>query len=107
MDKRKSLLVALALALCCNVDRVTAADSWTCTQGSLTRNVDVFYADNASRLPCRVYYSKPGESVMPRLLWNASSQLDYCRSKADAFVTRLESWGWRCRISPEPPAQAR
>lgn len=102
---RKSLPGVLTLALWLSMVPASAADSWTCTQGNMTRNVDVFYADNASRLPCRVYYSKPGESVMPRLLWNASSQLDYCQSKANAFVTRLESWGWRCKVSVE--AQSR
>ncbi|MBW9275043.1 MAG: hypothetical protein K1563_15290, partial [Candidatus Thiodiazotropha sp. (ex. Lucinisca nassula)] len=49
------------------------ANSWTCHYADLTRNVLIFYPNEPARLPCKVYYTKPKENVMPRTLWNAEN----------------------------------
>jgi hypothetical protein len=77
------------------------ADSWTCHQGALTRNVVIFYPSAPYRLPCRVYYTKPDEDVMPRTLWKAELEENYCQRKASEFVGKLESLGWQCSVSED------
>lgn len=73
-----------------------AADSWTCRQAALTRHVLVYYPQAPAPLPCEVFYTKPGERVMPRPLWEATNTEGYCERKAAGFVRRLASWGWHC-----------
>lgn len=73
-----------------------AAGSWSCRHAGLTRQVTVFYPAAPARLPCKVYYSKPDENVMPRVLWDARNQPGYCESKAAAFTDKLRSLGWQC-----------
>jgi hypothetical protein len=84
------LLATLALP------SVSVADSWTCNFGNLTRNVLIFYPAEPNKLPCKVYYTKPDENVMPRTLWRAEHENDYCDRKAAEFITKLKSMGWQC-----------
>jgi hypothetical protein len=74
------------------------ANSWTCHYAELTRNVVIFYPNEPNRLPCKVYYTKPDENLMPRVLWKAENENNYCDRKAVQFIKRLESWGWQCSI---------
>ena len=72
------------------------ASSWTCQNTHLTRNVTVFYPDAPAPLPCKVYYTKTTENALPRVLWKAQNQEDYCERKAEELVGRLRSLGWEC-----------
>lgn len=72
------------------------ANSWTCRNAELTRNLLIFYPDAPARLPCKVYYTKPMENIMPRALWKAENEENYCHRKAKEFIGKLKSWGWRC-----------
>jgi hypothetical protein len=74
------------------------ANTWTCHYAELTRNVVISYPNAPSRLPCKVYYAKPNENLMPRRLWKAENEDNYCERKAVEFVKRLESLGWQCSI---------
>jgi len=85
------LLVFLGLA-----SDVSADSSWTCRGAGLTRNVVVFYPQAPARLPCKVFYSKPNENVLPRALWESQNTQDYCERKAKEFIEKLGSSGWRC-----------
>ena len=80
------------------------ADSWTCHKADLTRHVLAFYPEAPARLPCKVYYSKPRENVVPRALWDAESTEGYCDRKAAEFVAVLKSWGWSCTVDDAEPA---
>ena len=71
------------------------ASSWTCQYTDLTRHVTIFYPDAPARLPCKVYYSKTMENAMPRVLWKAENQENYCERKAEEFVEKLRSLGWQ------------
>lgn len=72
-------------------------DSWVCEQADLTREVLIVYPAAPEVLPCRVFYSKPDENLVPRMLWEARNTEGYCEEKATGFVRTLESWGWQCR----------
>jgi hypothetical protein len=73
-----------------------SASSWTCQYAKLTRQVIVFYPEAPARLPCKVFYSKPMENVLPRALWEAKNTQNYCERKAAEFIEKLSSSGWHC-----------
>ncbi len=72
------------------------ANSWTCHYAELTRNMVIFYPNEPARLPCKVYYTKPDENVMPRTLWKAENDDSYCERKTVEFIKKLETRGWQC-----------
>ncbi len=72
------------------------ASTWTCRYAELTRNLVIFYTNAPAQLPCKVYYTKPMENVLPRALWKAQNEENYCERKAEEFIEKLRSWGWRC-----------
>lgn len=78
--------------------------SHSCSLGDLTRRVEIVY-EPGRRVPCEVHYYKdteaPGEK---QVLWSAASQEGYCEQQADAFVARLEGWGWDCNDGGTAPA---
>ena len=81
---------------------VASASSWSCQADKHTREVVVFYPKAPARLPCKVYYAKPEENVLPRALWEATNTHNYCENRAKELVEKLSSMGWRClRDSPE------
>lgn len=71
------------------------ADSWSCSNDNLVREVVVDYPEGGT-LPCTVIYKKQTEGFEDQALWNASSQEGYCEEKAKEFVAKLGSWGWVC-----------
>lgn len=72
------------------------ASAWTCHKAELTREVIIFYPEAPARLPCKVFYAKPNENVMPRALWEAKNTQKYCEQKAAEFIEKLSSMGWSC-----------
>ena len=84
------------LLLSCTLVSIAFAESWTCGQASLTRQVLIVYPNEPARVPCQVYYAKPDEQVVPRVLWDAKNTHGYCERKAQGFVSKLESLGWQC-----------
>ena len=72
------------------------ASSWTCQNAGITRQVVVFYPEAPARLPCKVFYARPMEDVLPRALWEAKNTQNYCEHKAAEFVEKLGSSGWHC-----------
>ena len=84
------LLVFLGLA------SDVSASSWTCQKAEFTREVVVSYPEAPARLPCKVFYAKPQENVLPRALWEAKNKQTYCKHKAEEFIEKLSSLGWRC-----------
>lgn len=87
------LLVFLGLA------SDVSAGSWTCHKAELTREVVIFYPEAPARLPCKVFYAKPNENVVPRALWEAENTQDYCEQKAAEFIEELSSSGWGCQAT--------
>lgn len=91
----KGLVTALLLSLPA-LAAAQDAPSYECTNGELTRRVQVIYETGVS-IPCEVHYFKdtelPGDS---QVLWRALNEEGYCEAKASEFAARLESWGWNC-----------
>ena len=72
-----------------------SANMWSCTQGDQLREISVEYEGSAN-VPCNVVYNKPTEGEAERVLWFADSMEGFCEEQAEAFVVKLESWGWEC-----------
>jgi hypothetical protein len=79
-----------------------SASSWTCQQAEISRQVVISYPEAPVRLPCKVFYAKPDENVMPRVLWEAKNTQDYCELKAVKFIEKLVSMGWQCYLDGLP-----
>ena len=73
-----------------------SASSWTCRKDGFTREVVVFYPEAPAQLPCKVFYAKPKENVLPHALWEAKNTQNYCKQKAEEFIDKLSSLGWHC-----------
>ena len=73
-----------------------SASSWTCQNAGVIRQVIVYYPEAPARLPCKVFYAKPDENALPRALWEAKNTQNYCEHKAEEFIGKLSSLGWRC-----------
>jgi len=73
-----------------------SASTWTCQKDEITRQVVVFYPEAPARLPCKVFYAKPKENVLPRTLWEAKNTQNYCTHKAAEFIEKLILLGWHC-----------
>lgn len=71
------------------------ADSWSCSLGNDVREVHVEQT-TSDPVPCQVVYKKLTEGVEDQILWDAQNDSTYCEFKANAFVEKLESWGWVC-----------
>ena len=94
--KYQYFLIPVCLLVLPGLASEVTAGSWTCQKDELTRQVVVFYPQAPARLPCKVFYSKPKENVLPRVLWQAKNTQNYCERKAAAFIEKLSSSGWRC-----------
>jgi hypothetical protein len=74
---------------------------YRCTHGDLVRRVEIFTEPGVS-VPCEVHYYKdteaPGET---QVLWSAEADGGYCVSQTQAFITKLEGWGWSCGAGAE------
>lgn len=98
--KGKLLITLIALAA---PALVLAQDTgkYQCTHGDLVRRVEIFTEPGVT-VPCEVHYYKdteaPGET---QVLWSAQSEAGYCQSQAQAFVAKLEGWGWSCGAGAE------
>jgi hypothetical protein len=77
----------------------TSASSWTCQSAGATREVVVFYPEAPAQLPCKVFYAKPKDNVLPRALWEANNTPNYCQHKAEEFIEKLSSLGWHCSVN--------
>jgi len=73
-----------------------SASTWSCQNGGITRQVIVYYPEAPARLPCKVFYAKPDENVLPHAVWEGKNTKNYCEHKAVDFVEKLRSLGWRC-----------
>jgi hypothetical protein len=95
-------LALVVLAAC--VPAVASAQntrSYPCTNGGLTRRVEVAYLGTAD-VPCEVRYHKEGED--PVVLWRATVDSGYCEAQAQDFILKLQGLGWTCSDAGSAPA---
>lgn len=97
-------LIALAALVIPVLSLAQADGKYQCTFGELVRRVEILTEPGVS-VPCEVHYYKdteaPGET---QVLWSAQSQAGYCQSQTEAFISRLEGWGWNCGQGESMPA---
>jgi hypothetical protein len=72
------------------------ANSTQCTNGGLTRSIEVVYSDPGQSVPCEVIYNKSAEGAGQHSLWRAGSEAGYCEAQAAAFADKLRDLGWNC-----------
>ena len=94
--RKEIVAVWFSLPVFLGISTGASGDSWTCDKADLTRQLIIVYPEAPKTLPCGVFYIKPDENVLPRALWEASHTEGYCEEKAAEFVSKLESWRWRC-----------
>jgi hypothetical protein len=104
MNKMKQC-AGIAALVCLLAPAGAFADSWSCTHNNMLREVKIEYA-GAAPVPCSVVYNKPDEGASSQVLWTADNQEGYCEEQAQAFVSKLESWGWACTNNAVEPASA-
>ena len=94
------ILVAPGLAL------AQDAGKFKCTYGDMVRRVEILTEPGVT-VPCEVHYYKDTEAPGDKqVLWSAAAQAGYCEEKTEAFVAKLESWGWACGRGSEPESEA-
>ena len=100
-------LAALPLLLCLpGVLDAQEPATFECRYGELRREVAVSYLAPPEQVPCVVEYRKPTEGGAVETPWRADNEAGYCEFKANELVEKLESWGWDCGSSEEPPAES-
>lgn len=101
--KSKTMIFLLATAIPCAAFG-QGATSYQCTNGDLTRRVEIL-TDPGVTVPCEVHYYKDTEAPGERqVLWSATAEVGYCERKTEEFVAKLQGWGWDCRPSATTPA---
>jgi hypothetical protein len=91
----KTVIVLLAAILPC-IAMGQGSGSYQCTLGDQVRRVQILSEPGAT-VPCEVHYYKDTEAPGDKqVLWSATSQEGYCESQTEAFIAKLQGWGWDC-----------
>ena len=91
----KTVIVLLAAILPCAA-MGQGSGSYQCTLGDQVRRLQILSEPGAS-VPCEVHYYKDTEAPGDKqVLWSAGSQEGYCESQTEAFIAKLQGWGWDC-----------
>lgn len=78
---------------------------YKCTYGDMVRRVEIL-TEPGVPVPCEVHYYKDTEAPGDKqVLWSAQAQVGYCEERTEAFVAKLESWGWDCGRTAAPAAE--
>jgi hypothetical protein len=75
---------------------------YQCAHDMVIRSVAVKYEERGHQVPCEVIYSKPPH--IPKVLWRAQAQVDFCERRAEELVRTLERSGWSCEEIQDPAA---
>ena len=88
--------VSLVICIAALASSQASANTSVCTNGGLTRSIEVVYSDPGQPVPCEVIYDKSAEGGGTHSLWRAGSEAGYCEAQAAAFADRLRGLGWTC-----------
>ena len=95
--------ISLTIAVAALLSSPGWANATACTNGSLSRSIDIVYSDPGHPVPCEVIYDKSAEGAGQHSLWRADSEAGYCEAQAAAFVAKLSGFGWSCDTSTSAP----
>lgn len=104
---RTRYLVAALILAAPGLALAQDAGKFKCTYGDMVRRVEIL-TEPGVPVPCEVHYYKDTEAPGDKqVLWSAQAQVGYCEEKSEAFVAKLEGWGWDCASSAddETPAE--
>ena len=76
-----------------------------CSQGQLSRSIEVVYGHPELALPCEVIYDKINEGTQS-ILWRAENAQGYCEEQADQLIRKHIDWGWACTAEGENEPEA-
>ena len=97
-----TFIIALTGLLLSTAVNAEAVRENRCVRYGITRMVEL-EADNESGAPCRVLYHKPMEDQSTANLWNARNDAQFCSTKYDAFIVKLETTlNWSCKVINGP-----
>ena len=83
-----------------------AANPISCTQGELSRTVEIIYTEPGQPVPCEVIYAKPAAGTI-ELLWQAMNEAGYCEQQTAGLIEKLQGSGWRCsKQADEAPEES-
>jgi hypothetical protein len=101
------VLAVLGLTMVSIPAGLAESQQYQCRRGDLVRRIEVQFANDADRLPCKVLYWRETEaSAPPRVPWTADHQLEFCTGKAREMVDSLEGAGWACAGDAPLPEDA-
>ncbi len=99
----RTLVACFAILVPLSVSAQNASE-YRCVQADLQRRIAISYESGVA-VPCEVHYFKDTEAPGEReVLWRALNESGYCESQTQAFIEKLEGWGWAC--NPIAPAEA-
>ena len=104
---RTRYLVAALILAAPGLALAQDAGKYKCTYGDMVRRVEIL-TEPGVPVPCEVHYYKDTEAPGDKqVLWSAQAQAGYCEEKTQAFVAKLEGWGWDCAsgADDETPAE--
>ena len=101
----RTLVASIAILVSLSVSAQNAPE-YQCVLEDLQRRVVIFY-ETGVVVPCEVHYFKDTEAPGEReVLWRSLNESGYCESQAQAFVEKLEGWGWACDATSAPAEAA-
>lgn len=69
-----------------------------CLRNGITRVVEL-QIDSPAGVPCRVVYLRPDEGGTQQILWSASNNPEFCTTKFDSFIVKIENkHAWNCSV---------
>jgi hypothetical protein len=102
----KQFFISIILTLGFGTAFAKSTETYNCTRsGVAPRKVEINYLADSKKVPCDVVYTKDG---VAKTLWDAKVQEGYCQEKAQEFVEKQKSEGWKCEIetaAQSTPAQ--
>lgn len=103
---RTRFLMAAIILAAPGVALAQDAGNYRCTYGDMVRRVEILTEPGVT-VPCEVHYYKDTEAPGDKqVLWSAQAQAGYCEAKTEAFVAKLEGWGWDCGGGAEAESEA-
>jgi hypothetical protein len=107
-------LILVGALLLADTAAATQTNEYQCRRDGLMRRVQLGGGTEGEAVPCEVVYWKDSERPgVGQILWNATTDAQFCEDKARELVEQLRGWGWQCeRLGEEaqtaysPPAPA-
>ena len=103
---KERIVIALMAVTLPGIAAAQDAGKYQCSYGELQRRVEIAHEPGV-QVPCSVHYYKDTETPdEQQVLWSAERDAQYCQTKAEEFVAKLEDWGWDCGQESAPVTES-